>query len=75
MWGKLPKADQLERLRFWTVLGSLAELEEKYILRHIRILKQQLNWVLREIKGVEVIGVFEIEIFNFNVNCGSSGGG
>lgn len=66
-WRKLTKEEQLERLRFWTVLGSLAELNVDSILQQVDVLNWQLRDALKSVKGVEVIGAFEIEIVNFSV--------
>ena len=66
-WGKLQRVEEQERLRFFTVLGSLAEVNEKNILKHIGILKRELIQVFKKVKGLDVIGCFEIEIVNFKV--------
>lgn len=61
-WGYFTKVQQQERLRLWTVLGSMRPLDVDQILDAVRTLETQLNRVLASVKGVEVIGVFEIEI-------------
>lgn len=66
-WGKLKLKDAHERLRFWTVLGSVCAVDEDEILEHVTMLENSLNYALESVSGVEVIGVFEIEIVSWQL--------
>ncbi len=63
-WGELKKNDALERLRFWTVLHAVVPLDEDEIASSIEHMRSCLKLVCEGVKGIEVIGVVEIEIVN-----------
>lgn len=66
-WGKLKFEDAHERLRFWTVLGSVCAVDENEILEHVQMLDNALRFALNAVAGVEVIGVFEIEFVSWEL--------
>lgn len=66
-WGDLSKKEEQERLRFWTVLDSAVACETGAILRSVEKMESRLEKALESVRGVEVIGAVEIEIFNLKV--------
>ena len=63
-WKGLRKREWTERLRLWTVLDSIAPLDEESIMQSIKGLQARLVDVCSKVKGIEVIGVIEIEVVN-----------
>jgi hypothetical protein len=66
-WGTLTKEEMLERLRLWTVLHSVCEVDENPIAGHVDAMKHALATACISVKGIEVIGVVEIEIVNLGL--------
>ena len=66
-WGTLTKEEMLERLRLWTVLHSVCEVDENAIAGHVDAMKHALGTACFSVKGIEVIGVVEIEIVNLGL--------
>lgn len=65
-WGKLSNEEVQARLRFLTVLHSLSPLDEREILNRISNMKAKLKDCCEKVRGIEVIGAFEIEILNLD---------
>jgi len=66
-WEHLPKSTETKRLRFLTVLGSVEKVDVTMILGGVESLERDLRAVLKPISGIDVLGAFEIEIFNLSV--------
>lgn len=65
-WSTLTDDEALDRLRFWTVLDSLVYLDEDGIRESIMAMKYRLEGVCEKVRGIEVIGVCEIEVLNLD---------
>lgn len=67
-WGGLNKNQEKARLRFLTVLGSLAVMDEDAIERRVKDMEWKLLRALKcEAGNLEIIGAFEIEVVNLKV--------
>lgn len=66
-WGKLSDDQQHDRLRLCTILDCVCELDPPAIMERISRFEAQLLSAFQSAKGIEVIGVFEIEIVNLDL--------
>lgn len=61
-WGDLRAGE--DRLRFWTVLDSLVDVNDDAICQGVEQMFARLEKVCAKVRGLEVIGACEIEIVN-----------
>lgn len=61
-WEEFTKEQMIERLRFWTVLYEVVPLNVDHAVEKTEEMFQRLKSVCDSIRGIEVIGVAEIEV-------------
>jgi hypothetical protein len=66
-WADFDHEKASERLRFMTILHSVCALDKNVILSEIEGLKDRLRNVVLSVKGIEVLGAFEVEIINMRL--------
>lgn len=63
-WSKFTKREEEERLRFLTVLSQVVPLKVDEAVQATEYMFNRLEFICKGIRGIEVIGVAEIEVVN-----------
>lgn len=63
-WEEFTKEEMIERLRFWTVLSDVVPLNVDHAVVSTEEMFQRLKCTCDSIRGIEAIGVAEIEVVN-----------
>ena len=66
-WGELNKAQELNRLRWVTVLHSVCELDMDKITAEIKTMREKLEDGFGKLKGIDVSGVVELEVCDISL--------
>ena len=64
-WGKLSKKQEQDQLRFLTILDCVCGLDQKEIAASVKNFQKKLLELFGGVKGINVLGVFELEVVNF----------